>query len=70
LAGHAAPADATFIVTVKVDYVLAAVDGTCYYGLVDGCGLREAIAEANAASGNKTINFHSSMATLPGVARR
>ncbi len=61
LLGSPARADGPFVVTTNVDYNPGAVDGTCYYGVVEGCGLREAIKEAFASS-NKTITFHSSLA--------
>ena len=61
---QAAVADVTFTVTTSFDYNPGAPNGTCYNSVVEGCGLREAIVEANAAAGNKTINFSSSLAGL------
>jgi parallel beta-helix repeat protein len=55
-------ADALFTVTTNYDYNPGAANGTCWNGVVEGCGLRDAIVEANAASGNKTINFSTGMA--------
>ncbi len=61
---QAAPADATFTVTTNLDYSPGAPDGSCYNSVVEGCGLREAIVEANAAAGNKSINFSTALAGL------
>lgn len=61
---QAAPADVTFTVNSNWDYDPGAVNGACSNGPGGSCGLREAIKEANAASGNKTINFSTGMAGL------
>jgi CSLREA domain-containing protein len=57
-----ARADAAFVVTVNVDSSDPTPDGACYDGVIEGCSLREAIQEANAAAGTKTITFSSGIA--------
>ncbi len=61
LLGRPARADGPFVVTVTTDYNPGAPDGICYNGVVEGCGLREAIKEAFAST-NKAITFDSSLA--------